>query len=770
MSEAIPPSQIKKPDSIHRRASDSTIPKCYPVHSIAQVVGYGAIFVQCNNNRDAMPPAEKYKNELSRLTADERGMWLKTYNDALGQTGDDNKAYLAAWGAVNKMPYSVKSIAGKGAIVGGWGMLFTDPDNLDLEGEYFDSATETLLDYYTNAPLWFEHGADMSYGGKPIGKRVDAKVYPRGIWVEHELDESHPLYEKTLQKIRAGELAYSSDAVGHYVETDAKGRLDNWYAAGWSLTENPAEPALGAVTTTEFKSFITRAKSQRTDKDGAGEPAVTEAGAVGSKNTKPLSVTTGDYKMLAESELTALQTQVLEGFDSLIASVFEQIRSANSEGGDEEDDATRMSDEDEDEMKNAMEAEAKSIADIDAVKNSEDFKTAYEIAIKSIVNVGLNEFQSRIDERMALKQATDNAVKSAMQEASYKDRTPVTKPAPRVHNPSAKSNKMSAPNINTEASKHPFGSFLKSILDPNKNEKTKAQSYGVGRLGGFLQGAETSSEIIPALKDKLILTQLGVRQQSISGETYEFIKHTSRATTYAVGEGQTIPETEVAFDKIIAVTRPYAARVLIPNKMLSESIVNMEQFVMDEMQEELLVHLEYDALFGAGATTSPNVGSSFRGLLNITGVTKTVLNSTPDLDDLSAMQLRLHESNIREDDTWGWAFSPRTRNTFVNAADTTGQPLIRQNWADGPQTTLLGNRYETTTNIPNNSIGTSDGESYIFLGSWRNALFTTSTEMEFLVNPYRYADQLVTELTCYMFCDFVTLRDEAFEILTDVQA
>jgi len=717
---------------------------------------------------------DKYANELKSLTDDQREMWATAYREAYSQTSDEMKSYLAGWGAVSKMPFQVYTAKSeKGQTVGGWGMLFTDSGNKDLDSEYFNTATETLLEYYQNAPLWMEHGKDTQYGKSPIGKRVNAVVYPRGIWVEHELNEHHPLYQKTLDEIRAGELAYSSDAISHYVDRTDDGGLANWFAAGWSLTKRPAEPALGAVAFKSFDKFIEKASHQRTG-NGAGEP-VTEAGKAAS-NLEPLTnrqVT----KMISDVDLTALQTQLEESLGSVSMAFIERLREMNSDSEDDAeivDDAMAMADVEKD-----VEELAKTAAQLDGVKNAKSFAEARDVALKHIMDGAMKRHIDRQTSKMTMKSAIDSTIDEAMK--AYKkaqvrlqseDRTPVNAVAVIHDNTEAKmkaSRTKPGQHIRDgEKEKHPFGEFIKSIADPQKSANAKSMSYGSGRNGGFLMGAEVSNEIIPVLKDSLIFNELGVKQQNISGESYEYIKQTGRATTYPVGEGQTIPETQLLFDKIIAVTRPYAARVLIPNKMLQESTINVEQFVRGELEDELKVKLEYDALFGLGANSGSGVGQTIRGLLNITGVSKTDISRKPVLADLSDAELRLANNKINTSDTWGWAFSPRTKNTFVNQSDTTGQPLIRQAWTTGAETMLLGYDYRTTTNVPNSSIDVPDSESYIFLGDWKFATFTTSNQLEFLVNPYRYADQLITEITCYMYCDFVTTRDEAFDIITGV--
>src|SRR3989304_3047936 len=73
----------------------------------------------------------------NHLTPDEQRQWLAVFNQVLGQTIDEEKAYMAAWGAVrrNRRLSARAVIVEDGRLsVRGWGMLFTDASHPDLLG------------------------------------------------------------------------------------------------------------------------------------------------------------------------------------------------------------------------------------------------------------------------------------------------------------------------------------------------------------------------------------------------------------------------------------------------------------------------------------------------------------------------------------------------------------------------------------------------------------------------------------------------------------
>lgn len=204
-----------------------------------------------------VPEVEKAAVTVPKIMsgADEE-LYSKTYERVLAATGDDTKAFLAAWGAMKRgmMGLKVNKAADNGpTIVRGWAIMFGDSTVRDTHKTYFDKSTDYMLDYYTDAPLWYEHMRDKHYGLDPIGRRTAVQKHDEfGVWMEHELFEDHPLYAKTASMVEKGELSYSTDsfpnAVYRTFRTDEK-YYPMWPMPGCSLVKSPAEPGLGPVVT-----------------------------------------------------------------------------------------------------------------------------------------------------------------------------------------------------------------------------------------------------------------------------------------------------------------------------------------------------------------------------------------------------------------------------------------------------------------------------------------------------------------------------------------
>lgn len=198
------------------------------------------------------PPIAAKAVEQPNLSPVEKAKYDEAYARVLADTGDEVKARLAAMGVLRRLRrgLAVKAESvGDETLVSGWGVLFADAYVKDLHGEYFPRDGEFFLDFYRNAPLWVEHGFDPRYRWQPVGQRVNHEVHEHGIWITHRLFAEHPYYAKTLELVKTGRTAYSSDSVLHLSMQNEQpdGGLKVWPLVGLSLVLDPAEPGLGNV-------------------------------------------------------------------------------------------------------------------------------------------------------------------------------------------------------------------------------------------------------------------------------------------------------------------------------------------------------------------------------------------------------------------------------------------------------------------------------------------------------------------------------------------
>ena len=133
----------------------------------------------------------------------------------------------------------------KGIVLGGYMVLWGDPDNRDAQMDYFTPETEFYLDHYSKAPALFQHGQDPIIGKGVLGYRDDARKDADGLWVQDWIDTSNEYFGIVRALLDAGKLYYSPGSVPHLVDRTDDRQLKAYPIVDDTFTPTPAQFALG---------------------------------------------------------------------------------------------------------------------------------------------------------------------------------------------------------------------------------------------------------------------------------------------------------------------------------------------------------------------------------------------------------------------------------------------------------------------------------------------------------------------------------------------
>lgn len=738
----------------------------------------------------------------NNLSEDERRLWLDVFNATYAETQDDTASMQAAWGAVRKaaMLVSIKSVKGEDCVVCAWGMLFTDEETRDLDNEFFEDATQTLLEYYKGAPLWYEHGVDPVYGVKPIGKRLLVKVHPRGIYTEHELHPDHPHLQRTLEEIERGELTLSSDSLSQYWVQDRDGRNISWPIAGWSLTKTPAEPALGAAVLKSFiktfhRDFTGIAQTEAREVQGTrGTPAnqIVQISSKGNIMNEEMLAQLAAFLGLDSADPAVLATRLRELAASLEGTTEMTDEQAQAVEAKAEGDVTE-------EEEQALETSKlvvtiKTALGLDAKASYADVADELRVIAKAVKNFNaqpllngeaLNQFggawkaAKHTPEADMPYAANDNNSDGDNGGANQRNGNHRGGSGRNTHRQPAKSRSYGRFGIqNGGGGKVGVGRILQEFYAYTMNRTPmKSQSYQLGSVGGLLLRHEISNDFIETLRDKLILEQLGADFVPMDGmETLTLPKDNTEVEAYWVGDGMEIPDSEETVGGITLYPKALAVRIIVPTKFLANSRVNYESRIEAQAQYRIDRKLLYAALFGAGGVSGSNTGVEPAGLLTISGMsgrslTKTELGSgnglKPTLAHIEDMIGRVEDANVEDDGSAGFALSPRAKRFFGNMKDADGNYVLRARASEAMDPNFLGYPYADSNIIPNNTtVGSNSDNTTLFYGVWSNLKVGMSNHVEFFLDPYSRSARLQTVIIAHIFADVNVAHDEAFEVVT----
>ena len=264
---------------------------------------------------------------------------------------------------------------------------------------------------------------------------------------------------------------------------------------------------------------------------------------------------------------------------------------------------------------------------------------------------------------------------------------------------------------------------------------------------GFLVPTEVVAEIVPLLRSKMILEQLGVTfLEDLGGSPVEITRETAGGTGYWVGENSAITDSDQKTDVIRL--RPHKAGALskISNTLLRTGGNRSESFVRNSLMKTLARTIQTAFFSGTGSDGQP------LGILNDTSILSTDHGS--NALTFIALQQVLEEIEAADGDigSIAWAMHPRLKGAIqqlvrisaghaTTTAVSANDPLFFPgDPSKGAPPTLLGWPILTTTDLPITSTGS------ILAGVWETAILGSWGAME-LAATREAGDAFVSDQT-----------------------
>lgn len=136
-----------------------------------------------------------------------------------------------------------------GGKLGGYLVRFTTDAEPDLEGEYFDKATD--FGPHTTTQVLYQHGMDTRLKRRVLQENAEIGTDDIGVWIRAQLS-LRDKYEKYIYaEVDKGRMGWSSGTAPHLVEYQGTGkarRIVAWpLGLDASITPTPAEPRNAVV-------------------------------------------------------------------------------------------------------------------------------------------------------------------------------------------------------------------------------------------------------------------------------------------------------------------------------------------------------------------------------------------------------------------------------------------------------------------------------------------------------------------------------------------
>lgn len=136
-------------------------------------------------------------------------------------------------------------------LIAGWLVWFSNDQETDLTGDFFDAKTDFQIKDGDQIPVYFDHGLDptldlgiLGYG--EMEHRPGLVPGTGGIYIKAEITIKNRHYEELYDLAKTGILGWSSGTASHLVRRERTKtgamRITRWPIIEASLTPTPAEP------------------------------------------------------------------------------------------------------------------------------------------------------------------------------------------------------------------------------------------------------------------------------------------------------------------------------------------------------------------------------------------------------------------------------------------------------------------------------------------------------------------------------------------------
>lgn len=196
--------------------------------------------------------------------------------------------------------------------------------------------------------------------------------------------------------------------------------------------------------------------------------------------------------------------------------------------------------------------------------------------------------------------------------------------------------------------------------------RTKDASLGSDTTLGNLVPTQVAEEIIPLVRSKMILDQIGVDMMPGVGGGFEQVRETGEGTGYWVGENSAITASDQETD--IIRWRPHKAGAItkISNTLLRAGADRAETFVRNSIATTLSRLIQRAFFNGAGASGEP------LGIFNISGILSETSVGAITFQKLQEMIEDIEANNTDQLGSMWWIGNPRVKGAIHQLSRTDG--------------------------------------------------------------------------------------------------
>jgi HK97 family phage major capsid protein len=309
-----------------------------------------------------------------------------------------------------------------------------------------------------------------------------------------------------------------------------------------------------------------------------------------------------------------------------------------------------------------------------------------------------------------------------------------------------------------------FGQICRAYISgARSDQEERALNEGVLSAGGFTVPTVLSAAFFDALRPKVRVLQAGAQIIPFDGTNkFSFAKLASGITASWKDENSQSTPNDQVFDQVQFTAKTLRSLVIASKELIDDSI-NFDQILQQDAVRSFAAEIDRAALVGSGSGSEP------AGIVEYTDAAVFSMGSNgaqlTSYAPIAGLVQLLQLQNAAVDGNSAAIMSPRTLggfNRLVSSAD--DQPLQRPPYFQNMP-------FLESTIVPiNDTQGSSNAASKIFIADWSQLLIGTRLNVTIQPLRERYADYYQTGFMIAARLDIQPAHEESFGYIEGITA
>lgn len=318
-----------------------------------------------------------------------------------------------------------------------------------------------------------------------------------------------------------------------------------------------------------------------------------------------------------------------------------------------------------------------------------------------------------------------------------------------------------------DAAQKAYGREARGVLVPNDvlvaPQVRTTLTYGTAATAGNLVETKLdAASFIDVLRNSMKVKALGARiLGDLTGDLDIPRKSAASAAAWVAAEGNDAAESNFTIDLVSFRQKTIAAYTAVTRKMMSQSSLDVENLVRDDIAMAIALGIDLASLHGTGSSGQPTGIAATSGIGSVAGGTNGLAPAWSHVVGLET------EVSVDNADIGALAYltnaKVRGKLKQTEKASSTAQFI----WPENNQ--MNGYRSEVSNQVSSAlTKGTSSGVcSAIFFGNWADLMIAFWSGVDILVDPYTAGLSGGVRVIAHQDCDVQVRHPQSFAAMLD---